>query len=173
MNINRDKYLNNLINRMHNGMIKVVTGIRRCGKSYLIFTIFRNYLLEQGVDENHIISIELDQRKDKKYRSPDTILDFIETRIVDEEQYYVLLDEVQLLEEFEEVLNSLLHIKNVDVYVTGSNSKFFSKDVITEFRGRGDEIHIYPLIFKEFMQVYEGDVYHGWAEYVIYGGLGQ
>lgn len=171
MNINRDKYLNDLINRMHNGMIKVVTGIRRCGKSYLIFTIFKNYLLEQGVDENHIISIELDQRKDKKYRNPDTILDFIESSIVDEEQYYVLLDEVQLLEEFEEVLNSLLHIKNVDVYVTGSNSKFLSKDVITEFRGRGDEIHIYPLTFKEFMQVYEGDIYHGWAEYVIYGGL--
>lgn len=156
---------------MHNGMIKVVTGIRRCGKSYLIFTIFKNYLLEQGVDENHIISIELDQRKDKKYRNPDAILDFIESSIADEEQYYVLLDEVQLLEEFEEVLNSLLHIKNVDVYVTGSNSKFLSKDVITEFRGRGDEIHIYPLTFKEFMQVYEGDVYHGWAEYVIYGGL--
>ena len=171
MNIKRDKYLNDLINRMHNGMIKVVTGIRRCGKSYLIFTIFKNYLLEQGVDEKHIISIELDQRKDKKYRNPDTILDFIESRIVDDKQYYVLLDEVQLLEEFEEVLNSLLHIKNVDVYVTGSNSKFLSKDVITEFRGRGDEIHIYPLTFKEFMQVYEGDVYHGWAEYVIYGGL--
>lgn len=171
MNINRDKYLNDLINRMHNGMIKVVTGIRRCGKSYLIFTIFRNYLLNQGIDERHIICIELDQRKDRKYRNPDAILDFIESSIVDDEQYYVLLDEVQLLEEFEEVLNSLLHINNVDVYVTGSNSKFLSKDVITEFRGRGDEIHIYPLTFKEFMQVYEGDVYHGWAEYVIYGGL--
>ncbi|MCM1158564.1 MAG: ATP-binding protein [Clostridium sp.] len=171
MNINRDKYLNDLINRMHNGMIKVVTGIRRCGKSYLIFTIFKNYLLEHGADEQHIVTIELDQRKDKKYREPDVILDYIESRIVDEEQYYILLDEVQLLEEFEEVLNSLLHIKNVDVYVTGSNSKFLSKDVITEFRGRGDEIHIYPLSFKEFMQVYEGDMYHGWAEYVIYGGL--
>lgn len=171
MNINRDKYLNDLINRMHNGMIKVVTGIRRCGKTYLIFTIFRNYLLNQGIDESHIICIELDQRKDRKYRNPDAILDFIESSIVDDEQYYVLLDEVQLLEEFEEVLNSLLHINNVDVYVTGSNSKFLSKDVITEFRGRGDEIHIYPLTFKEFMQVYEGDVYHGWAEYVIYGGL--
>lgn len=171
MNINRDKYLNDLINRMHNGMIKVVTGIRRCGKSYLIFTIFRKYLLKQGIDESHIICIELDQRKDRKYRNPDAILDFIESSIVDDEQYYVLLDEVQLLEEFEEVLNSLLHVKNVDVYVTGSNSKFLSKDVITEFRGRGDEIHIYPLTFKEFMQVYEGDVYHGWAEYVIYGGL--
>lgn len=171
MNINRDKYLNDLINRMHNGMIKVVTGIRRCGKSYLIFTIFKNYLLKQGIDESHIICIELDQRKDRKYRNPDAILDFIESSIVDDDQYYVLLDEVQLLEEFEEVLNSLLHIKNVDVYVTGSNSKFLSKDIITEFRGRGDEIHIYPLTFKEFMQVYEGDIYHGWAEYVIYGGL--
>ena len=171
MIIKRDKYLNDLIDRMHNGMIKVVTGIRRSGKSYLIFTIFKNYLLEQGVDEKHIISIELDQRKDRKYRNPDTILEYIESGIVDEEQYYVLLDEVQLLEEFEEVLNSLLHIKNIDAYVTGSNSKFLSKDVITEFRGRGDEVHIYPLTFKEFMQVYEGDMYHGWAEYIVYGGL--
>jgi hypothetical protein len=156
---------------MHNGMVKVVTGIRRCGKSYLIFTIFKNYLLEQGIDEKHIVEIELDKRKNKKYRDPDIILDYIESCIVDEKTYYILLDEVQLLEEFEEVLNSLLHIKNVDVYVTGSNSKFLSKDVITEFRGRGDEIHIYPLTFKEFMQVYEGDMYHGWAEYVMYGGL--
>ena len=171
MNISRDKYLNDLINRMHNGLIKVVTGIRRCGKSYLMFTIFKNYLLEQGIDEKHIVSIELDQRKNKKYRNPDTILDYIESCIIDEEQYYILLDEVQLLEDFEEVLNSLLHIRNADVYVTGSNSRFLSKDVITEFRGRGDEIHIYPLTFQEFMQVYQGDMYHGWAEYVIYGGL--
>lgn len=171
MNISRDKYLNDLINRMHNGMIKVVTGIRRCGKSYLLFNIFKKHLLEQSVDEQHIIEIELDQRKNKKYRDPDTILDYVESCVADDEQYYILLDEVQLLEEFEEVLNSLLHINNVDVYVTGSNSKFLSKDVITEFRGRGDEIHIYPLTFKEFMQVYEGDMYHGWAEYVIYGGL--
>lgn len=148
-----------------------MTGIRRCGKSYLIFTIFKNYLKEQGVDEAHIVTIELDQRKDKKYRDPDVILEYIESRIIDDEQYYILLDEVQLLNEFEEVLNSLLHIKNVDIYVTGSNSKFLSKDVITEFRGRGDEIHIYPLTFKEFMQAYEGDIYRGWAEYVVYGGL--
>jgi predicted AAA+ superfamily ATPase len=171
MNIDRNKYLNDLIDRMHNGMVKVVTGIRRCGKSYLIFTIFKNYLLEQGIDEQHIIEIELDKRQNKKYRDPDIILDYIESCIVDEKTYYILLDEVQLLEEFEEVSNSLLHIKNADVYVTGSNSKFLSKDVITEFRGRGDEIHIYPLTFKEFMQVYEGDMYHGWAEYVMYGGL--
>ncbi len=171
MDIKRDKYLNDLINRMHNGMIKVVTGIRRCGKSYLLFNIFKNYLLEQGVPVSHIIAIELDQRKNKKYRDPDEILDYIESLIVDTQQYYIMLDEVQMLEEFEEVLNSLLHIRNADVYVTGSNSKFLSKDVITEFRGRGDEIHIYPLTFKEFMEAYDGDTYRGWAEYVIYGGL--
>ena len=171
MDIKRDKYLNDLINRMHNGMIKVVTGIRRCGKSYLLFTIFKKYLLQQGVSESHIIAIELDQRKNKKYRDPDTILDYIESLIEDDEQYYIILDEVQMLQEFEEVLNSLLHIRNADIYVTGSNSKFLSKDVITEFRGRGDEIHIYPLTFKEFMEAYDGDMYHGWAEYVVYGGL--
>ena len=171
MDIKRDKYLNDLINRMHNGMIKVVTGIRRCGKSYLLFNIFKNYLLEHGVASSHIITIELDQRKNKKYRDPDTILDYIESLIEDDGQYYVMLDEVQMLQEFEEVLNSLLHIRNADIYVTGSNSKFLSKDVITEFRGRDDEIHIYPLTFKEFMEAYNGDMYHGWAEYVVYGGL--
>lgn len=171
MDIKRDKYLNDLINRMHNGMIKVVTGIRRCGKSYLLFNIFKNYLLEYGVAASHIITIELDQRKNKKYRDPDTILDYIESLIEDDEQYYIMLDEVQMLQEFEEVLNSLLHIRNADIYVTGSNSKFLSKDVITEFRGRGDEIHIYPLTFKEFMEAYDGDMYRGWAEYVVYGGL--
>ena len=171
MDIKRDKYLNDLVNRMHNGMIKVVTGIRRCGKSYLLFNIFKNYLLEQGVPTSHIIMIELEQSKNKKYRDPDTILDYIESLIEDEEQYYVMLDEVQMLQEFEEVLNSLLHIRNADIYVTGSNSKFLSKDVITEFRGRGDEIHIYPLTFREFMEAYDGDMYRGWAEYVVYGGL--
>lgn len=171
MEIKRDSYLNSLINRMHNGLIKVVTGIRRCGKSYLIFHIFKNYLAEQGVPASHIIAIELDQRKDKKYRDPDAILDYIESRVTDEGQYYILLDEVQMLEDFEEVLNSLLHIRNVDIYVTGSNSRFLSRDVITEFRGRGDEIRVYPLTFKEFMQVCEGDIYQGWAEYTVYGGL--
>lgn len=171
MEIRRDQYLNDLINRMHNGLIKVVTGIRRSGKSYLLFHIFKNYLLEQGVPEPHIIPIELDQRKDREYRDPDTLLNYIESRITEQGQYYILLDEVQMIDEFEEALNSLLHIQNADVYVTGSNSKFLSKDVITEFRGRGDEIHIYPLTFKEFMQVYEGDMYHGWAEYTVYGGL--
>ena len=171
MEIKRDKYLKDLLNRMHNGMIKVITGIRRCGKSYLVFQIFKNYLIEQGVPESHIITIELDQRKDRKYRDPDIILDYIESIISDKEPYYILLDEVQMLSEFEEVLNSLLHIKNADIYVTGSNSKFLSKDIITEFRGRGDEVHIYPLTFKEFLQAYEGDMYHGWAEYMVYGGL--
>lgn len=171
MEIRRDKYLHNLIDRMHNGMIKVVTGIRRSGKSYLIFQIFKRYLIDSGVSESHVISIELDQRKNKKYREPDAILEYIESLIKDDGNYYILLDEVQMLDEFEEVLNSLLHIENADVYVTGSNSRFLSKDIITEFRGRGDEVHVYPLTFKEFMQVYDGDAYHGWADYVTYGGL--
>lgn len=171
MEIRRDQYLQKLIDRMHNGMIKVITGIRRSGKSYLVFRIFREYLISIGVKESHIITIELDQRKNRKYRNPDIILDYIDSLISDEEDYYILLDEVQMLEEFEEVLNSLLHIKNADVYVTGSNSKFLSKDIITEFRGRGDEVHVYPLSFKEFMDAYEGDRYQGWADYVTYGGL--
>lgn len=171
MNIARDKYLRDLINRMNNGMIKVVTGIRRSGKSYLLFKLFYEYLLSQGVLESHIIKIELDQRKNRIYRDPDVILDYIETLIEDDKQYYILLDEVQMLNDFEEVLNSLLHISNVDIYVTGSNSKFLSKDVITEFRGRGDEIHVFPLTFKEFMQVYDKDMYRGFADYIVYGGL--
>lgn len=171
MNIARDKYLNELINRMNNGMIKVVTGIRRSGKSYLLFNLFNDYLISQGVQDSHVIKIELDQRKNRIYRNPDVILDYIESLIQDNEQYYILLDEVQMLNEFEEVLNSLLHISNADIYVTGSNSKFLSKDVITEFRGRGDEIHVYPLTFKEFIGVYDGDMYHAWADYIVYGGL--
>lgn len=171
MRISRDKYLNDLIVRMHNGLIKVITGLRRSGKSYLLFEIFKSYLLENNISESHIIEISLDQRKNKKYRDPDVILDFIEKSIADEDMYYIFLDEVQMLEDFEEVLNSLLHIKNLDIYVTGSNSKFLSKDIITEFRGRGDEIHIYPLTFKEFMQVYDGDKYEGLSEYMVYGGL--
>ena len=171
MEIKRDQYLQALRDRMHNGMIKVITGIRRSGKSYLVFQIFRNYLMSIGVDEAHIIAIELDQRKNRQYRDPDAILDYIDSLIIDKEDYYILLDEVQMLEDFEEVLNSLLHIKNADVYVTGSNSKFLSKDIITEFRGRGDEIHVYPLSFREFMTAYDGDRYQGWADYVTYGGL--
>ena len=171
MEILRKKYLEDLKVRMHNGMIKVVTGIRRSGKSYLLFKLFRDYLVESGVDQSHIVAIELDRRENKDYRDPDYILKYIHSLLKDNEMYYIMLDEVQMLNEFEEVLNSLLHISNVDVYVTGSNSKFLSKDVITEFRGRGDEIHIYPLCFREFMEVYDGDLYKGFADYMTYGGL--
>lgn len=171
MIIKRDKYLEALKVRMHNGMIKVITGIRRSGKSFLIFNLFYDYLIESGVDTDHIIKIELDLRQNKKYRDPDEILNYIDSKITDDHQYYILLDEVQMLSEFEEVLNSLLHIHNADIYVTGSNSKFLSKDIITEFRGRGDEIHVYPLSYKEFMEVYEGDRYSGFADYITYGGL--
>jgi len=171
MEIKREKYLKALTNRMHNGMIKVITGIRRCGKSYLLFKVFKNYLKEIHISDDHIIEIALDERKNKNYRNPDVLLDYVENKITDNALYYLLLDEVQLLDEFEEVLNSLLHIPNLDIYVTGSNSRFLSKDIITEFRGRGDEIHMFPLTFKEYMQGYSGDVYHGFADYIMYGGL--
>ena len=171
MEIKRDIYLKKIINRMHNGMIKVITGIRRSGKSYLLFTIFKNYLKSEGVAEDHMIAIELDMLENKKYRDPYVILDYIKGKITDDGDYYIFLDEVQLLEEFEGVLNSLLHIRNADIYVTGSNSKFLSKDIITEFRGRGDEIHVYPVSFREYMEVFEGDKYEGWSSYVNYGGL--
>lgn len=171
MEIRRDIYLKKLINRMHNGMIKVVTGIRRSGKSYLLFTIFKDYLLSEGVDEDHIISIELDRLENKKYRNPYVILEQIRSQLIDSKDYYIFLDEVQLLDQFEDVLNSLLHIRNVDVYVTGSNSKFLSKDIITEFRGRGDEVHVYPVSFREYMTVFNGDKYEGWSSYVRFGGL--
>ena len=171
MEIRRDIYLEKLINRMHNGMIKVVTGIRRSGKSYLLFTIFKDYLLSKGVDEDHIISIELDRLENKKYRNPYVVLEKIRSQLIDSKDYYIFLDEVQLLDQFEDVLNSLLHIKNVDVYVTGSNSKFLSKDIITEFRGRGDEVHVYPVSFREYMTVFNGDKYEGWSSYVRFGGL--
>lgn len=171
MEIRRDIYLKKLINRMHNGMIKVVTGIRRSGKSYLLFTIFKDYLLSKGVDEDHIISIELDRLENKKYMNPYVILEQIRSQLIDSKDYYIFLDEVQLLDQFEDVLNSLLHIKNVDVYVTGSNSKFLSKDIITEFRGRGDEVHVYPVSFREYMTVFNGDKYEGWSSYVRFGGL--
>lgn len=171
MEIKRDLYLKKLINRMNNGLIKVVTGIRRCGKSYLLFELFYNYLKAQGVDDNHIIKLALDDRKNKKYRDPDVLCDFVHKQIVDDKQYYILLDEVQFVGEFEDVLNSFLHIKNADTYVTGSNAKFLSKDIITEFRGRGDEIHISPLSFKEFYSVYSGAKEDAWKQYCLYGGL--
>ncbi len=171
MEIRRDYYLNKLLLKQNNGLIKVVTGIRRSGKSYLLFTIFKKHLLEAGVEPNHIIEIAFDSFENKQYRNPDVLYPCIKEQIKDDKNYYILLDEVQLLEDFESVLNGLMRIPNVDVYVTGSNAKFLSKDVITEFRGRGDEIHINPLSFSEFMSVYSGDKYEGWSEYVLYGGL--
>lgn len=171
MKIKRQSYLNRLINKKGNGLIKVVTGIRRCGKSYLLFNLFHEHLLDEGVDESHIIEIALDDRTNIALRNPDSMLAYVKSRIVDKEPYYIILDEVQLLDEFEDVLNSFLHIRNADVYVTGSNSKFLSSDVITEFRGRGDEIRVYPLSFREFMSVYDGTVDEGWDDYFNYGGL--
>ena len=150
MEIKRDIYLDRLIRREKNGLIKVVTGVRRCGKSYLLFNLFHNYLLDKGVQENHIIEIALDDRSNKELRDPDNMLKYIKERIVDRDTYYIILDEVQLLAEFEDVLNSFMHIRNADVYVTGSNSKFLSSDLVTEFRGRGEEIRIHPLSFREF-----------------------
>ena len=171
MEIKRDIYLQKLINRMHNGMIKVITGIRRVGKSYLLFTLFRNYLKSQGVAADHIIAIELDTLENERYRNPYTLLEYVKSQMIDDGEYYIFLDEVQLLPSFESVLNSFLYMQNVDVYVTGSNSKFLSKDVITEFRGRGDEVHVYPVSFREHMEVFDGDKYEGWSSYVTFGGL--
>ncbi len=171
MEIKRDIYLNRLIRREKNGLIKVVTGLRRCGKSYLLFNIFHDYLTVKGVPEDHIIEVALDDRSNKALRDPDRMLQYIKERIADRETYYIILDEIQLLGEFEDVLNSLLHIRNADVYVTGSNSRFLSSDVITEFRGRGDEVRIYPLSFREYLSVYEGSADEAWDDYITYGGL--
>lgn len=171
MEIKRDLYLNKLKNREKNGLIKIVTGIRRCGKSYLLFNLFHDYLLYKGIEENHIIEIALDDRSNKELRNPDNMLKYVKERITDKETYYIILDEVQLLDEFEDVLNSFLHIRNADIYVTGSNSKFLSSDLITEFRGRGDEIHVYPLSFAEFASVYDGTLDEAWDNYFTYGGM--
>jgi len=171
MEIKRDYYLNKLITKKHNGLIKVITGIRRCGKSYLLFTLFKNHLTESGVADDHIVEIPFDSFENKKYRDPEILYPYVKEQIADDGMYYILLDEVQLLGEFESVLNGFMRMKNVDVYVTGSNARFLSKDIITEFRGRGDELHIQPLSFAEFMSVYDGNKYDGWNEYVLYGGL--
>lgn len=171
MEIRRDIYLDKLIRKKKNGLIKVVTGVRRCGKSYLLFHLFHDHLLNNGVAEDHIIEIALDDRSNKELRDPDAILKFIKESIKDKEDYYIILDEIQYLDEFEDVLNSLLHIRNADVYVTGSNSKFLSSDVITQFRGRGDEIHVYPLSFSEYVSVYQGSQDEAWDDYLVYGGL--
>jgi predicted AAA+ superfamily ATPase len=171
LEIKRDYYLNKLIAKKHNGLIKVITGMRRCGKSYLLFNLFKKHLQEQGVDVDHIIEIPFDSFEAKKFRDPEVLYPHVKEKIIDDQMYYILLDEVQLLDEFESVLNGFMRIPNVDVYVTGSNAKFLSKDIITEFRGRGDELHMNPLSFAEFMSVYEGNKYDGWHEYVLYGGL--
>ena len=171
MIIKRDYYLQQLISSKSNNLIKIVTGIRRSGKSFLLFNLFHNHLIETGISEDHIIEIALDDRLNKNLRDPDVILQHIRERIVDDKLYYIILDEVQMIDEFTDVLNSLLHIRNADVYVTGSNSKFLSKDVVTEFRGRGDEIHLFPLSFAELYNSIGGDKFELWKSYYTYGGL--
>lgn len=185
MEIKRDLYLKQLIDRKQNGLIKVITGIRRCGKSYLLNTLFYNYLKNSGVDDSHIIKFAFDSNidlnkigeniitleKERRKVDPIKFVGYIQSKMKDEGMYYLLLDEVQFLDCFESVLNSYLHMDNVDVYVTGSNAKFLSKDVITEFAGRGDEVHMQPLSFAEFMSVYKGDKYDGLTEYMLYGGI--
>ena len=184
MEIRRDRYLNRLIDRMHNGMVKVITGIRRCGKTYLLFNLFGDYLRSEGVDDGHIIEVALDVEENAALRNPDALSAHLRSKIANgREQYYVFLDEVQYAISREElknpdvpprlygVLNGLLRMRNVDVYVTGSNSKLLSHDVMTEFRGRGDEVRVRPLSFFEFMQGFDGDRYQGWAEYTVYGGM--
>ena len=173
MEIQRDYYLEQLKIRKDNGMIKIITGIRRCGKSYLLFVLFKKYLLETGIEQDHIIEIALDGIESEELRDPKKCYDYIKAFIKDNKKYYLLLDEVQFMPRFEEVLNSLLRMDNIDVYVTGSNSKFLSSDIVTEFRGRGDEIRIYPLSFAEFYSVYDGEYDDAWNDYMIYGGLPQ
>lgn len=183
MEVKRDIYLERLVNRMHNGMVKVVTGVRRCGKSYLLFTIFDNYLRQSGVEDDQIIAVPLDMLEYSDLRNPFALSEYLNSRLTSKtRQYYVFIDEVQYAIEGEEVrggtppriydvLNSLLRRQNVDVYVTGSNSRFLSSDIMTEFRGRGDEVRVHPLSFAEFMQVFDGDRYQGWSEYTLYGGM--
>ena len=171
MVIRRDIYLNKLISKKHNRLIKVITGIRRCGKSYLLFNLFRDYLSSENVADSHIVEMAFDLYENIEYRDPKVFFPYVQSRIKDKEMYYVLLDEVQLMGDFEAVLNSLARMENVDVYVTGSNAKFLSKDIITEFRGRGDEVHMSPLTFREFMSVYSGEKESAWKEYVLYGGI--
>ena len=171
MRIERTTYLNQLIESQDNGLIKIITGIRRCGKSYLLFNIFYDYLISKGIDNEHIIKIALDDILNEEYKDPRRLLLYIKESIKDSNNYYVFIDEVQMMDNFSGALNSLLRIENVDVYVTGSNSKFLSSDIATEFRGRGDVIHIYPLSFKEFFSVYDGDINKAWKEYSTFGGL--
>ena len=171
--IQRNKYLNELVSLQGNGMIKVITGMRRCGKSYLLFNIFVSYLREQGINPEQIIKINLEDFKHRALCNPNNMYSYVESQIKDDRTHYILLDEIQLLEHFEDVLNGFLNIQNVEVYVTGSNAKFLSKDIITEFRGRGYEIKMYPLSFREYMSAYQGSVQAGLNEYMLYGGLPQ
>ncbi len=171
MEVRRDSYLNRLLEKRGNGLVKVVIGMRRCGKSYLLFKLFKERLLAEQVAEDHIIETSFDDYENQKFRDPEVFYPYVKERISDKGQYYVLLDEVQLLGEFVPVLNGLARKSNVDVYVTGSNAKFLSSDVVTEFRGRGDVVHMYPLTFAEYMSVYPGDRLDGWRDYVLYGGL--
>lgn len=171
MVIERNKYLQELVSCRHNGLVKIITGMRRCGKSFLLFRLFRRFLEDNGVANDHIVEMAFDDYAFKEFRNPDKFYAYVKGRIIDDQPYYILLDEVQMLDEFEDVLNGLLHIPYADVYVTGSNAKFLSKDIITEFRGRGYQIHVSPLSFAEFMSVYEGDREDGWNEYLLYGGL--
>ena len=171
MIIERNSYLNKLTNHRHNGMIKVITGIRRSGKSFLLFRLFKKFLTDEGIDDEHIIEMAFDDFGNRQYRNPEVFYDYVKKRINDGRMYYLLLDEVQLMDNFVDVLNGFLYMNNVDVYVTGSNARFLSKDIITEFRGRGDQIHISPLSFREFMTVFQGSKEDGWAAYLRYGGL--
>ena len=173
MEIERNIYLEQLILRKNNGMIKVITGIRRCGKSFLLFNIFKKYLKGNGVNEDHIIEIALDSIENEELRNPKTCYQYVKAAVRDKENYYLLLDEIQFMPRFEEVLNGLLRMDNIDIYVTGSNSRFLSSDIITEFRGRGDEIRVYPLSFAEFYSVFHGEYDDAWNDYMIYGGLPQ
>ena len=171
MEIKRDYYLKELIDRIDNGLIKIITGIRRCGKSYLLNVIFKNYLLGEGIDKEHIIQLSLDENRNKKYLDPDILDSYIRNLIKDNNRYYLLLDEVQEVKDFESVLIGFMHISNLEIYVTGSNSKFLSSDIVTEFRGRGDEIRVYPLSFSEFYSVYNGSEEKALNEYYTFGGL--
>lgn len=171
MKIKRDYYLNKLIQHKKNGLVKIVTGVRRCGKSYLLFQLFCDHLLESGIKDDHIISIALDDYGNRQLLDPDELYRYVKSRIADDEDHYILLDEIQLVKDFESVVNGFLHIPNTDVYVTGSNSKFLSSDVVTEFRGRGDEIRIFPLNFSEFYSAYGGDFNDAWLMFCNYGGM--
>lgn len=173
MIVNRYRYIEQLSRSKNNGLIKIITGLRRSGKSFLLKKLFHQHLLDEGVREDHILVIDMESRKNREFKNPDYLLDWVEKMMIDYETYYIIIDEVQEVEDFVEVLSSLSVTEGADVYVTGSNSRFLSSDLVTEFRGRGDEIHVWPLSFKEFMTVYDGSKEDGWAEYRLYGGLPQ